>query len=64
MVSWEQLIGKIQTKRIEWAVEAVRPSQIDRPEFQYGIAVGRDQAIELILGIVQDMISQEGDDDA
>lgn len=63
MVDWAQLINRIQAKRIEMAVEAVRVTTIDRPEFQYGLAVGRDQAIEVVLGTIQEMISQDEEDD-
>jgi hypothetical protein len=62
VVDWAQLINKIQAKRIELAVEAVRVSTIDRPEFQYGLAVGRDHGIDVVLGLIQEMIGKEEDD--
>jgi hypothetical protein len=67
MVDWDrfvgQLIGKVQALRIEHAVEAVRNPGPGSPEFAYGVAVGRDQGFELVLGAIQEMISQEGDED-
>jgi hypothetical protein len=62
MLEPANLIALLERRRVEWALEGARyPDRDVPPELALGMIVGRDEAVQLILEDIRQIIAEEED---
>ena len=59
MITIESVIARVSSLRQDSMQAAVRANGPDRPEFEYGVACGRDSAFALVLEAMDELIEEE-----
>ncbi len=58
------IIARIKALQVEWAVDAARNPDKDYPAFHQGQTTGRQGAADEIVGLIENLIKEEEEDDA